>query len=1832
MFRRLKSISKAAENDTKNKTNMYTLQRTAATQEGQDRWVWNNEEIESQYMAIWTTYNEAGDEDPTITLYRFPLPTFNIDDFKADLGIAEVPSTITAPKIHWIVKNPVEINGVQELADTYKFTFDGIQDTDYTIYSYNFMNDITIRANFILNSAKQPSFMYSDVVNNNPVVRIYDCDVYENKVMTERSQDPFTHYTLGTRDDPALYTQHLQLNRYYTSYDKMALKNDIYYTGIASRVYLACETSLDKSLYIESDSVTLTDFLRGNGTQTVRYYGVSNTNIDFNGTDLYSSAGKEFTGLQGSGYLEYGAENINFVIMISSQNKSFNDIRFKNCTFSSVDTRPYTDFIEFHRVKFYDRMEVTLNFIKTLKESVQFMQGLYVDYDTSTANFTLDQLEQDNFIITYGDFGKQNSDFATYIPINRNGSLMKSGIEYERIVLHDIDFKNPLDPNGLAPYDTSLNDADYLISVINDVNKASDYVTTYPNTASCRQWLCECQTKCTKGIIEVKINDEYISLATFASDLTNDVYPFNEETLRIVKTDTTSFIHDSIEPYDVDNTRNLRIMLSHDLLHGVESLDLPTDATRLDYTGQKLAQWIMECEFKAGSPILLTRNYSTYYTAPEYAQLCLSSNINLNTTSSPFPLLFKGFWNRETILKQINDYLRSYGEFSRNQPEFFKKIVNFYYESIVYLATYGRLINIERYPSTDPAIEYYATGSYGTGDNAITITNPRFRLLDTPYNLISTLSLTAEEATSMHENMDMYSATDDMKIEEVILKDLKSVERYIIISAQLTYKEEKEFTAYSNEAKKLWYQECSKKLDSAFNRKRVLRWTYLIDGNEYALADDIITDYRVDVDYIYKYINVIEKSKPTLEQAKAYINANYSGVNTDYVVVNNYIIKTISDEVYIIKKFVCLHEDMGPYLYTTNEDNELTDFARWVNYDTIDLRSQWMLECQAKLYQTDNRVYMLRCPRKIEVDNHVDYDYDTNYVRYYDLNEALKLFKNVIHEDDGETTYPVWEWFKNLTYDPFLTLNNCPLYNTNLSATNANEYLKELANNVKNFQYYSNNRALQYINDTMNAIHSITDNDFSVTTTNYWPIFRGTSRDEPSTTTTLSYNQMVKELYKSQSLLLDTYSFDVDLVNASQGMQFPLIPDPIRAQYGDDLSGIFDWYKNGREGYENSVEYYTKYAVRAFLIELFGTKFIYLENNVDIQFLYYFRNINPVVVDNFVYDWVPVFKFFNTIEEVSQAYLQTYELKRYEIPDRKIITTTDIDYLRNTKDYLMSIRNDLKGLVYIQLTLYMYTINNIQPIYVITNSFSISERKFIRDENNDKIRLPLAGFLYNIYIFNIFNVVSDEMLEMLEMLEFEEVVSENRPFFKTWEPETVKNHGYYFTETAATVALKDLIEKARSTAITQGEFRKYLDEWQYKCTYLSYEDGSVVFSEEPGANVTFKITTTDDKVYYIDDLLKMDSMEDFRSVKTVDAVEYMIDRGEPDGEVVTGYVLTDEDQNETDGWTYTNKIYTLIEDYFSDPEMSNNEVANIIALIATRLTTEVVKAEDDEKLKEIVDNVHAALDLIELMEQKYDREEVLDHYTDEEIDEIRDAFEEWRKYYTLTPEEYINRSTKMIWEEMYVDYFSDVDTVNPDMIVDYYNIIESTVNGKETKWTFDMDGDGSIDDEEKMQIMAFSDATDVEYVEMMEEIQGARNRMQRNDSNHKLIVVCGTNYGDLYSVFTKEDSTLPVETYFRIRHETSSGSGSSQTMRRLCPKPQDNSRDLIYIPVDRETSDTVWTQDQWLTTDLYQYIFYPMSYYINDSSPFKGLIKTNVDIRYLGYIIVKEEPEGATRN
>ncbi|BFU21768.1 hypothetical protein CL6EHI_145500 [Entamoeba histolytica] len=98
-------------------------------------------------------------------------------------------------------------------------------------------------------------------------------------------------------------------------------------------------------------------------------------------------------------------------------------------------------------------------------------------------------------------------------------------------------------------------------------------------------------------------------------------------------------------------------------------------------------------------------------------------------------------------------------------------------------------------------------------------------------------------------------------------------------------------------------------------------------------------------------------------------------------------------------------------------------------------------------------------------------------------------------------------------------------------------------------------------------------------------------------------------------------------------------------------------------------------------------------------------------------------------------------------------------------------------------------------------------------------------------------------------------------------------------------------------------------------------------------------------------------------------------------------------------------------------------------------------------------------------------------------------------------------------------------------IIDYYNNINLKYK-EEKKLVI------NEEDEKNVDGILFEKATDSEYGEMMNEIQGARNRLQQYDSHNKMIIIIETNYGDIYSVFGKENliNIVAIETFFRVKN------------------------------------------------------------------------------------------------
>ena len=169
-----------------------------------------------------------------------------------------------------------------------------------------------------------------------------------------------------------------------------------------------------------------------------------------------------------------------------------------------------------------------------------------------------------------------------------------------------------------------------------------------------------------------------------------------------------------------------------------------------------------------------------------------------------------------------------------------------------------------------------------------------------------------------------------------------------------------------------------------------------------------------------------------------------------------------------------------------------------------------------------------------------------------------------------------------------------------------------------------------------------------------------------------------------------------------------------------------------------------------------------------------------------------------------------------------------------------------------------------------------------------------------------------------------------------------------------------------------------------------------------------------------------------------------------------------------------------------------------------------------------------------------------------------------------------------------------------------------------------LDGLNDIDKEEECQILDVTTANNDQYDNFINEIIASRNRITRNNLPYKVILICGTDFGDIFTVYDKTKQNIPIETFWRIKNKNDSNSNGCH-LSENDNNDKNGLKDLIYIPYDNINNKVNWELEPLSYTNTYNYLFDPLSFYINDSSPYYNLIQLqNIDIRYLAYIIVKE--------
>ena len=445
----------------------------------------------------------------------------------------------------------------------------------------------------------------------------------------------------------------------------------------------------------------------------------------------------------------------------------------------------------------------------------------------------------------------------------------------------------------------------------------------------------------------------------------------------------------------------------------------------------------------------------------------------------------------------------------------------------------------------------------------------------------------------------------------------------------------------------------------------------------------------------------------------------------------------------------------------------------------------------------------------------------------------------------------------------------------------------------------------------------------------------------------------------------DQYDVTVTKIEISSdpnSLNLPIIPESIK------LSDALEYY----DSHYSSDVYYTKYAQLQVMMEIYSRVLEdgypsdwYFHNSIEYRSLTFEEVIQQI-------------SQINTTQSKSNYVLKNlylYQLPQFKYDDNKTIYE-NLRILLQCPEYLSYESN-----------------NNVWKDYYrpyLTNGdFSGIDNNTTIDyyKNGGRKKIKLLEFMTN-----MFDIHQSDVKVFVENDDTHTIEVE---YFQSWED--ITGDPQY-----STVSAKASLEEILQTKDI-NEMKRLLNEWQYKCMYLSYKNGSVIFTKDiVGNNVTFSLNKGEETLF-IDDLLNMTTLKNY-SDYTINAVDYKIQRKKENKDI---YILNDEDQNVKNGWVYTDKIYRLMMKYFNGsriddkpPEstMSNEEMANIMTLISTRLTTE---DEEKEGLMEIIDKIEEAMNIIYTKEQKYDREEV--NYSLKEYQKIRNAFEEWRNYYIPSP-------------------------------------------------------------------------------------------------------------------------------------------------------------------------------------------------------------------------------------
>ncbi len=738
------------------------------------------------------------------------------------------------------------------------------------------------------------------------------------------------------------------------------------------------------------------------------------------------------------------------------------------------------------------------------------------------------------------------------------------------------------------------------------------------------------------------------------------------------------------------------------------------------------------------------------------------------------------------------------------------------------------------------------------------------------------------------------------------------------------------------------------------------------------------------------------------------------------------------------------------------------------------------------------------------------------------------------------------------------------------------------------------------------------------------------------------------------------------LVRRKEGVQLPLVTD-------EAMEDVIAYLNIKKNEYGDDIEGFKKYA-NDFLLELKQ------KENEQMNYFYFIIHTDEEEEETHyeTIEFVPRCKALDMVEKfVSMRSISDCEFIEVSYPAQVVHLSDDpngliekckIEYTneRHTpKTYIFWPMDFISyAAVLSEATLELSEINNNNFVYFTT-------------ENLVNVAQEMEG----VSVFLRRGIDNPDVVTELRT----EAANGAIEYFVYWENEDEEVY-------SAVKELKEKIARYISGNITADNFKLYLYEWQLKCAYLSYDQQTEKVEKTQGVAltpVTFKLMSPEEghQFHYVD-LLPYDTIDTLLgatddelrntlSTRTeILPIEYRIQRENdiiPDGpepgpnpddggeEVPDDddkkdmYVLSDEDQNETRGWIYTGLIKRLLEKYFSGSlmgdetswanitnrtMMSNEEMSNIMTLLNTRYQSEIKKANSDDKyeeLKEILlpegegDEIGVA-DLINTIltrEQDYNRDKV--RYSLEERNELMQVMEDWYNYYKPNIKTFIDEAEIMIWEGMDLEYYTKVDTFEDrvDDIVKDYNYIYNKVNNTKVTWKKVRPTNLDV----YFCVCDFTDPRNDEWPQFMNEIEAIRNSWERySDTNGKILVCIGNNYGEIWSVLGKQPgNNIPIETYFYLKSQTN---GCARQLRRCMhppappvdpePEPTESlDRRIIYIPKDRADSNINWSFDDYYITKLYQLLFDPFYLTINDSSNFKDFVNPIADAKiYLGYVVI----------